>query len=71
MNKELTELLINVQEKARTLEQEMEELKKTIKAKINELQNKNIENMLGQKIYENQGKIKAYIEILHLINDSK
>ena len=71
MNKELTELLINVQEKARTLEQEMEELKETIKAKINELQNKNIENMLGQKIYENQGKIKAYIEILHLINDSK
>ena len=71
MNKELTELLINVQEKARTLEQEMEELKETIKSKINELQNKNIENMLGQEIYENQGKIKAYIEILHLINDSK
>ena len=47
----------------------MEELKEIIKAKIDELQNKNIEHMMGQDIYEDQGKRDAYIDVLHTIHN--
>ena len=36
--------------------------------KINELQNKNIEHMMGSDIYEDQGKQNAYIHVLHMIH---
>jgi len=36
--------------------------------KVNELQNKNIEHMSGQEIYEDQGKQNAYIHVLHMIH---
>ena len=46
----------------------MDKLKEIIKARIDKLQDKNIEHMLAQEIYEDQGKRDAYIDVLHLIH---
>ena len=47
----------------------IKELKELLKARIFELQNKNIEHMMGQDIYEDQGKRDAYIDVLHTIHN--
>tara|TARA_R110002020_G_C15953788_1_gene745880 strand:+ start:497 stop:664 length:168 start_codon:yes stop_codon:yes gene_type:complete len=47
----------------------MEELKEIIKNKIDELQNGIHDHMMGQDIYTDQGKIDAYIDVLHTIHN--
>lgn len=48
---------------------DMEELKEIIKNKIDELQNGIHDHMMGQDIYTDQGKIDAYIDVLHTIHN--
>jgi|9_EtaG_2_1085328.scaffolds.fasta_scaffold01191_12 hypothetical protein len=51
MNKELTELLINVQEKARTLEQELEKTKKLLSSKTNKIMEEEYQLNIDEVLY--------------------
>jgi hypothetical protein len=43
-------------------------IKEIVKERIDEIDNKNIEHMMGQEIYIDEGKRNAYNQVLDAIN---